>query len=54
MTLIPDVFLELEAPKNLVRSMSKKLCITESFDKQHSKWVAKLLQYDRQHLYNIH
>ena len=54
MTLISDVFLELQAPKNLVRSMSKKLCITGHFDKQHSKWVEKLLQYDRQDLYNIH
>ena len=46
MTLIPDVFLELQAPKILVRPMTKKLCITGPFDKQHSKWVAKLLQYD--------
>ena len=46
MTLIPDVFLELQAQKNLVRSMSKKLCITGPFDKQHSKWVETLLQYD--------
>ena len=53
MTLIADVFPELPAPKNVVRSMSKKLRFTGRFDRQHGKWVETLLQSERQHLYNI-
>ena len=54
MTLIADVFPELPAPKNVVRSMSKKLRFTGRFDRQHGKWVETLLQSERQHLCNIH
>ena len=51
MTLIADLFPELPAPKNVVRPMSKKLCFTGPFDRQHGKWVKTLLQRLRQHIY---
>ena len=54
MTLIAEVFLELPAPKNMVGSMSKKLCFRGPFDSQHGKWVETLLQSERQQLYNIY
>ena len=54
MTIIADVFPELPAPKNVVRSMSKKLCFTGPFDRQHGKWVETLLISERQHLYHIY
>ena len=54
MTLIADVFPEFPAPKNVVRSMSKKLCFTKHFERKHFKWVETLLQSDWQHLYNIY
>ena len=54
MTLTADVFLELLAPKNVVRSMLKKICFTGRFNRQQSKWVETLLQSERQHLYNIY
>ena len=54
MTLIAYVFPELPAPKNVLRSISKKLCFRVPFNKQHGKWVETLLQSERQHLYNIH
>ena len=52
MTLIADVFPELPYPRNVLRSMSKKLCFTGPFDRQHSKWVETLVQYGGQHLIN--
>ena len=54
MTLIADVFPEVPAPKNVVRSMSKNLCFTKPFDRQHGKWVETLLQSERQYLSNIY
>ena len=54
MTLRADVFPELPAPKNVVRSMSKKLCFTGPFQRQHGKWVERVLQCGRQRLYNIY
>ena len=37
MTLIDDVFLEIPAPKGMVRLMSKKLCFTGPLDREHDK-----------------
>ena len=54
MTLIAYVFLELLAPKNVVRSMFKKMCFTGRFNRQHRKWEETLLQSERQHLYHIY
>ena len=54
MTLIADVFTELPAPKNVVRSMSKKLCFTGSLEKQHRKLLETLLQSEQQRLYHIY
>ena len=53
MTLITDVFPELPAPKNVVRSMSKKLCFRGPFEIQHGKWVKTLLQSEQQNHYKI-
>ena len=50
MTLIADVFPELLAPKNLVRSMSKKLCFRGPFDGQNGKWVETFVESERQNL----
>ena len=52
--IITDVFLELAAPNNEVRSMPKKLCFTGPFDRQHGKWDETLLQSEREHLYQIY
>ena len=54
MTFIAYLFPELPAPKDVVRSMSKKLCFTKPFDRQHGKCVETLLQSERQQLYNIY
>ena len=54
MTLIVDVFPELPAPKNVGRSMCKKLCFRGSFDRQHDKWVETVFQSEQQHLYNTY
>ena len=53
MTLIADVFWETSAPKNMVRSMSKKPCLRGPLDSQHGNWVETLLQSEWQHLYKI-
>ena len=52
MSLTADIFPKKAAPKNMVRSMSKKLCLTLLFDRQHGKWVETLLQSERHHLCN--
>ena len=44
MTLVADVFLEIPAPKNMVRYMSKKPCFRGSVDREDGKWVETLLQ----------
>ena len=44
MTLIADVFTELVAPKNVVRSMSKKLCFT-GLETEDGKWFETLLPF---------
>ena len=44
MTLVADVFLEILAPENMVRSMSKKRCFSGSLHRQEEKWFKKLLQ----------
>ena len=43
MNLIADVFPQLTPLKNVVRSISKKLCFTGPFDRQYGKWVVTLL-----------
>ena len=54
MSVIADVLLELPAPKNVVRSMSKKLCFKGPSDTQHGKWVKTMLQSEWQYLYHIY
>ena len=44
MTLIADVFPEIPAPKNMVRSLSKKPSFRGPLDRQHGNWVETLLQ----------
>ena len=44
MTLIADVFSELPAPKNMVRSMSKKPYFGGPLDTEQGKWVETMLQ----------
>ena len=53
MPLTADVFRVKPAPKNVFRSISKKLCFRGPFDRQHGKWVETQLQSERKHLYNI-
>ena len=52
MTLIPDVFPEIPAPKNMVTYMSKKPRFRGPLDRQHGKWVEILLQSEWQDLCN--
>ena len=54
MTFIVNVFLELPAPKNVTRSMSKQLCFTGPSNGQHGKCAETLSQSERQQFYNIH
>ena len=54
MTLIADAFPKLRAPKIVVRKISKKPCFRGPFDRQHKKWVERVLQSERQHLYHIY
>ena len=54
MNLIGDVFPEIPAPKNIVGSMSKKPCFARPFNRQHGKWVERLLQSEREHLSHIY
>ena len=54
MILIDDVFAKLTAPKNVVRSMSKKSYFRGPFDRQHNKWVETLLEFEQQQLYHIY
>ena len=42
MSRVVDVFLEVLAPKNMVRKMSKKSCLRGPFDRKHNKWVETL------------
>ena len=44
MTLVADVFLEILAPKNMVREISKKPCFRGPLDRQQGKWVETLFQ----------
>ena len=51
MTLIADVFLEIPAPKNMVREISKKPCFRGPLDTEHGKSVEALFESEWQHLY---
>ena len=53
MALIPDVFREIPAPKNMVREMSKKPCFRGPLDGKRGKWVETLLQSEWEHLCKI-
>ena len=44
MTLVADVSLEIPAPKDMVREMSKKRCFRGPLDRQQGKWVETLLK----------
>ena len=44
MIVVPDVFLEIPAPKNMVRYMFKKPCFRGPLDRQQGEWVKALLQ----------
>ena len=54
MTLLANIFLEIRAPKDMLRYMSQKPCFRGPLDKQQGKWVGKRLQSEYQHPYNIY
>ena len=54
MTLIAEVFPNLQTPKNMVTSMSKKSRFKGSFGKQHDKRAQTFLKFAWQHLYDIY
>ena len=54
MTLIAEVFPNLQSPKNNVRSMSIKSRFKGSFKKQHGKCAQTLLKFAWQNLYHIY
>ena len=54
MTLIADVFPEIPAKKNMVRSISKKPCIRGLLARKGGKCIETLLQSEWQHLYHIY
>ena len=43
-TFVADLFLEILAPKNMVRQMYKKPCFRGPLDGQQGKWVETLLR----------
>ena len=45
---------EITHSEKLVRKISKKLRLRETFNKQHGKWAKELLKSASQHLYQIH
>ena len=51
MTLIADVFLSLQTPKYVVRSMSKKSRFRLPFKKQYGKRLPTLLKSERQQMF---
>ena len=53
-TLIADVFLNLQTRKYIVREMSEKSRFRGPFDKWHDKRAKTLLKYEPQHLYHIY
>ena len=53
MTLIVDVFREIQAPQNMVREMSKKPCFGGPSNRQRGKKVETLLQSEWEHLFNL-
>ena len=44
MTLLGDVFPEIPAPKNMVRSMSEKPCFRGPLDREYGKSVEIMFQ----------
>ena len=54
MTLIADVFPEIPAAKNMVRTTTKRLCFRGPLDRQRSKCIETLLQSEWQDPYNIY
>ena len=48
-----EIFPILRTPKNVVRSMSKKSCFKEPFDRSQGKRVQTLLRSEPQHRYHI-
>ena len=46
MTLIADMLPETQAPKNMVRLMSKKPCFRRPLDRQHGKSVETIFQIE--------
>ena len=54
MTLIADVFFNLQTPKNVVRVMSKKTLFRGAFNKLHGKPAETQLKSERQHLYHVY
>ena len=52
MTLIADVFLNLQTPKKVIRLISKKFSFRQPFD--DGKRTETLLKSERQQLYRIY
>ena len=53
MTLIADLFLNLQSPKNMVREISKEFLFRGPFDNKYRKWAETLFKAKRQHFYHI-
>ena len=54
MTLIADLFPKLGTPENVARYLSKKSPFKGPFDREHGKWVQRLLHSRQQHSYHIY
>ena len=53
MTHLADVFPILRTPKNVVRYMCQKFYFRRPFKRQHGKPAKTLLQYEREHPFDI-
>ena len=53
MNLIGYVLTKLQAPKDVVKQMSKKTCFRRPYEKWNVKWSETRLKSARQHLYQI-
>ena len=54
MTLVADVIPNLQTPKSMDKSMSKKSRFRGTFEKQHGTWAQTLLKSERKDLYQIY
>ena len=54
MTLMGDVFLKLQTPKNILRSMPEKSCFRASVEKERGKCAQTLFKFEGYLVYHFY